>query len=47
MLKCSMVSWSTLQLEQISYLQRLVNLHPELVHLNLLLLGLVVILINR
>ena len=41
-----MVSWSTLQLQQICYLERLVNLNPELIHLNLLLLGLVVILTN-
>ena len=39
-----MVSWSTLQLQQICYFQRLVNLNPELIHLNLLLLGLVIIL---
>ena len=38
-----MVSRTTLELQQVSDLQCLVDLHPELVHLHLLLLGLVVL----
>ena len=38
-----MVSRTTLQLQQVGDLQCLVDLHPELVHLHLLLLGLVVL----
>ena len=38
-----MVSGSTLQLQQVGDLQSLVDLHPEVVHLQLLLLGFIIL----